>query len=76
MNSTHGGTTSSAKSVGMTAWIIAYNALNAVIGYIINVLGFRKTSLNYIVPNFSIETTFVVRGVKCGLFLLVPLVVI
>ena len=67
MNSTHGGTIPSVKSVGMTASLIASNVMNAVIGFIINVLDFQKTSSNYIAPNSAIEIIFVVKDVKCGL---------
>ena len=76
MNSTHGGTTLSVKSVGMTVSIIAFNAMNAVIGFIINVLDFQKTSSNYIAPNTATEIIFVVRDVKFSLSPLVLSVVI
>ena len=55
MNSTHGGTIPSVKSVGMTASLIASNVMNAVIGFIINVLDLQKTNLAYTTPNSDIE---------------------
>ena len=76
MNSTHGETTPSVKSVGMTASIIAFNVMNAIIGFITNVLDFQKTSSNYIAPNFDIEIFFVARDAKFDLSPLVSSVVI